>query len=135
ISHVALRHGTHNASKAYMAQAGLGVLGGILTGGRSSSTQQIVGLLGGLGLNAVFLKYSRDAETQADVMGSQIMARAGYDPMEMANFFEVLRHEQGGNGGSAAQFFSDHPSPANREARIQQEARAIGAPTVRRTSD
>lgn len=135
ISHVALRHGTNNATKSYMTQAGLGVLGGILSGGRSNTSAQIINLIGGLGMNAVFLKYSRDAETQADIMGSQIMARAGYDPMEMANFFEVLRHEKGGSGGSAAQFFSDHPSPVNREARIQQEAKAIGAPTVRRSDN
>src|SRR5207302_5995934 len=93
ISHVALRHGTHNASKAYLAQAGLGVLGGILGRGQSGTTQQIINVVGGLGLNAVFLKYSRDAETQADIMGSQIMARAGYDPMEMASFFEILRRQ------------------------------------------
>src|SRR5438552_6753713 len=134
ISHVALRHGTHNASKAYMAQAGLGVLGGILTGGRSSSTQQIVGLLGGLGLNAVFLKYSRDAETQADVMGTQIMARAGYDPMEMANFLPIREKQDGHNPGTVAQFLSDHPAPANREARIRQEAQALGVTSVRQAS-
>jgi Zn-dependent protease with chaperone function len=134
ISHVALRHGTNQATKAYMAQAGLGVLGGILGRGRPTSTAQIINIIGGLGLNAVFLKYSRDAETQADVVGAQIMARAGYDPMEMANFFELLRKESGGQGGGAAQFFSDHPAPANRQARIQQEVKLIGATDVRRAA-
>ena len=62
------------------------------------------------------------------------MARAGYDPMEMANFFELLRKESGGQGGGAAQFFSDHPAPANRQARIQQEVKAIGATNVTRTA-
>jgi Zn-dependent protease with chaperone function len=133
ISHVALRHGTSNATKAYMTQAGLGVLGGILGRGKTDTTQSIINVVGGLGLNAVFLKYSRDAETQADIVGAQIMSRAGYDPMEMAHFFQVLQKESGSQGG-AAQFFSDHPAPANREARIQQEARLIGAPGVRRTS-
>src|SRR6266545_2076432 len=134
ISHVALRHGTNNATKAYMAQAGLGVLGGILGRGRPTNTAQIINVIGGLGLNAVFLKYSRDAETQADIVGTQILGRAGYDPMEMANFFELLKQQSGSQGGGAAQFFSDHPAPANRQARIQQEARAIGATNVRRTS-
>jgi Zn-dependent protease with chaperone function len=133
IAHVALRHGTNNATKAYMAQAGLGVLGGILGRGRPESTAQIINVIGGLGLNAVFLKYSRDAETQADVVGAQIMASAGYDPMEMSNFFELLR-QQSGNQGAAAQFFSDHPAPANRQARIQQEVKLIGASNVRRTA-
>ena len=134
ISHVALRHGTHNASKAYVTQAGLGVLGGILGRGQSGTTHQIINVVGGLGLNAVFLKYSRDAETEADVVGSQILARAGYDPMEMASFFEILRQQQGHDPGAVSQFMSDHPAPANREARIRQEVQAIGATNVRRAS-
>lgn len=132
IAHVALRHGTHNASKAYATQAGLGILGGILGRGQSRTTQSIINLVGGFGLNAIFLKYSRDAETQADIVGAQILARAGYDPMEMATFFEVLQRQ--GNSSRAAQFFSSHPAPANRRTRIQQEARLIGAPTGSRGS-
>ena len=60
ISHVALRHGTHEASKAYGAQAGLGILGGLLGRGKSGTTQQIIQAVGGLGLNAVFMKFSRE---------------------------------------------------------------------------
>src|SRR5436309_11961 len=73
ISHVALRHGTHQASKAYLAQAGIGILGGILTGGKGGAGADILNAVGGLGLNALFLKYSRDLETQADVRGAQIL--------------------------------------------------------------
>jgi beta-barrel assembly-enhancing protease len=134
IAHIALRHGTHNASKAYMAQAGLGVLGGILTRGKTRSTQDIVNAIGGLGLNAVFLKYSRDAETQADIVGAQLMARAGYDPLEMVSFFELLQQQQKGNPGRVASFFASHPAPANRAARIRQEAQIIGASGIRRAS-
>jgi Zn-dependent protease with chaperone function len=134
ISHIALRHGTHNASKAYATQAGIGVLGGILTRGKTRSTAQIINLIGGLGLNAVFLKYSRDAETQADIVGTQIMSRAGYDPMEMANFFEVLRKQHEKDPGRLQQFISSHPSPANRSARVQQEARLLGSPAASRSS-
>ena len=134
IAHIALRHGTHNASKAYAAQAGIGVLGGILTRGKPRSTAQIINVIGGLGLNAVFLKYSRDAETQADIVGTQILHRAGYNPMDMANFFEVLRQQHGRDPGRLAEFMSSHPSPANRSARVQQEARLLGAPAASRSS-
>lgn len=134
IAHIALRHGTHNASKAYAAQAGIGVLGGILTRGKTRSTAQIINVVGGLGLNAVFLKYSRDAETQADIVGTQILSRAGYDPMDMANFFEVLRKQHQRDPGRLAQFISSHPSPANRSARVQQEARLLGSPGASRTT-
>src|SRR5215468_4325355 len=67
ISHVALRHGTHQASKAYLAQAGLGILGGLL--GRGTSSARILNTIGGVGLNVVFLKFSRDDENQADEVG------------------------------------------------------------------
>ena len=44
----------------------------------------------GLGANSVFLKFSRTAESQADLMGSHIMAEAGYDPEQLAKFFDDL---------------------------------------------
>ena len=90
ISHVALRHGTHQASKAYAAQAGLSILGGILGGKVGGGTAQILNTVGGIGLNALFLKYSRDLESQADVRGSQILAASGYSPVDMVNFFHTL---------------------------------------------
>jgi predicted Zn-dependent protease len=108
MSHVALRHGTHQASKAYLGQAGLGILGGLL-GKNGNSTAQIVNAVGGLGLNAVFLKFSRDAEYQADQLGAQIMAGAGYNPVAMATLFELLRSEQGRDPGKVEKLFSDHP--------------------------
>lgn len=128
IAHVALRHPTNQASKAYLAQAGLGVLGGMLGGKSSSSTGQIVGAIGGFGMNTLFLKFSRSLETQADISGAQIMARAGYDPIEMAHFFAYMAQQAGGNKGSVASFLSSHPAPANRDARIQQEASLMGSP-------
>ena len=127
ISHVALRHPTNQASKAYLAQAGIGVLGGLLGGRSQSSTGQIIGAIGGFGMNSLFLKFSRSDESQADIVGSQIMARAGYDPLEMARFFSFLGQQTGGNRGAVATFLSDHPSPANREARVRQEAALLGA--------
>jgi Zn-dependent protease with chaperone function len=133
IAHVALRHGTNNASKAYLAQAGIGILGGVLGGGGGGgATGQIIQAVGGLGLNVLFLKFSRTAETQADVLGAQIMARAGYDPMAMATMFQLLRAQSGREPGKTAQFFSDHPNPQNREARVRQEAQLLGA--VRRSA-
>jgi hypothetical protein len=124
MSHVALRHGTHQASKAYLGQAGLGILGGLL-GKNGGNTAQIVNAVGGLGLNAVFLKFSRDAEYQADQLGAQIMAGAGYNPVAMANFFELLRSEQGRDPGKLERFFSDHPPSADREARIREQAGSL----------
>ena len=130
IAHVALRHPTNQASKAYLAQAGLGVLGGWLGAGRTR-TGDIMNAIGGFGMNTLFMKFSRSAESQADIIGSQIMSRAGYDPMEMAHFFTYMSQQAGGNPGKVAQFLSDHPAPVDREIRVSQEAGLIGA--ARRT--
>lgn len=90
IAHVALRHGTHQASKAYGAQAGLSILGGLLSGRVGESTAGIMNALGGFGMNVLFLKFSRELETQADVRGAQILAAAGYTPADMTGFFRTL---------------------------------------------
>jgi Zn-dependent protease with chaperone function len=111
IAHVALRHGTNQASKAYLGQAGLGILGGLL-GKDGASTEKTVARIGGFGLNALFLKHSRAAEEQADVAGAQMLARAGYDPQDR----EPNKLEQ---------FFASHPPPSNRAARIAQEKKSL----------
>ena len=124
MAHVALRHGTNQASKAYLGQAGLGVLGG-LTGGKSESTQRAIGAVGGFGMNALFLKFSRTDEQQADIVGSQMMAKAGYDPQDMVDFFEILRSQASRDPSKVEQFFSDHPAPKDRAARIRKEMKML----------
>jgi predicted Zn-dependent protease len=111
IAHVALRHGTNQATKAYIAQAGLSVIGG-LAGGNDTDLGQIVQAIGGAGANALFLKFGRTAETQADLEGSRIMAEAGYDPRDLANFFKTL--EQLTSKERTPELASDHPDPGNR---------------------
>ncbi len=122
ISHVALRHGTHQASKAYLAQAGISILGGLLGGRVGENAGQIINAVGGIGLNAVFLKYSRDLETQADIRGAQIMAASGYDPGEMVAFFQTLERV---DPSKKTNWMSDHPAPPDRIARIQREQQML----------
>jgi beta-barrel assembly-enhancing protease len=74
------------------------------------------------GLGTAFLRFSREYEKQADIEGAHIMARAGYDPNDMANMFKTIQ-KQGGSGGP--QWLSDHPDPGDRSAYIAQEARAL----------
>jgi beta-barrel assembly-enhancing protease len=122
ISHVALRHGTHQASKAYLAQAGISILGGILGGHVGAGAAQIINTVGGIGLNAVFLKYSRDLETQADIRGAQIMAASGYNPTDMVTFFQKLERV---DRSKKTNWLSDHPAPPDRIARIEKEERML----------
>jgi Zn-dependent protease with chaperone function len=122
ISHVALRHGTHQASKAYAAQAGLSILGGILGGKVGQGTADILNAVGGIGLNALFLKYSRDLESQADVRGAQILAASGYSPVDMVNFFRTLESV---DKSKKTNWMSDHPAPPDRIARIEKEQQML----------
>ena len=123
MSHVILRHGTNQASKRNLIQ--LPAVLAAQMAGNSSMMGQLAQLGIGLGANSVFLKFSRSAESQADLMGSHLMAEAGYYPMEMARFFTKLSAQGGGARGEVAQFFSDHPNPDNREKAIEQEARVL----------
>lgn len=111
ISHAALRHGTHQASQQQLAQMGLGVLGTIFSSGENSNMGQAVGMIGGLGANMLFLRFGRTAEKQADLEGARILAEAGYDPHDMANFFKTLQSE---GGQRVPEMLSDHPDPGNR---------------------
>ena len=120
ITHVALRHGTNQASKANLIQ--LPALLASKAMGSGSMLAQLGQLGIGLGANSVLLKFSRTAETQADLLGAQMAAQAGYNPIEIARFFQKLESEGGARG---PQFFSDHPNPGNRMKAIEDEARYI----------
>ena len=117
ISHVALRHGTAQASKGqkYGLLAGIAGIAGTIFGGPG------VGQLAQAPFAVYLLKFSREYETEADILGSQIMAQAGYDPRDLANMFRTLEQQGGGGGG----FLSDHPSPSDRYARINREAQYL----------
>jgi len=121
-SHVALRHGTNQASKASAAQMPLAILGGIIG---SDSTKAALAQLGAsFAMNSVLLKYSRAAETQADLLGTQILYDSGYDPRAMGQFFQILEAQQETKG--QVEFFSNHPSPDNRIERVNEEVTALG---------
>ncbi len=120
LSHVALRHGTAQATKAqkYGLLAGILGIGGQIVGGPAGAAAQIAGQ----GVGVYFLKFSREYETEADILGARIMANAGYDPHDLANMFKTIEQQSGGGGGG---FLSDHPSPAGRYERINQEAQYL----------
>jgi len=121
-SHVALRHGTNQASKASAAQMPLAILGGII--GSDSTRAALTQLGASFAVNSILLKYSRTAESQADVLGTQILHDSGYDPRAMAQFFEILEAQQRDRG--QVEFFSNHPSPDNRIERVNEEVIALG---------
>src|SRR5208283_995619 len=119
ISHVVLRHGTHQASKANLIERPALIIGAVNS---LTLIGRILNLGLGLQLDGIFLKYSRTDESEADALGTHIMAEAGYDPVNLARFFEKLE-AQGGPG--VPEFLSDHPNPGNRVAAVKAEARTL----------
>ena len=118
LSHVVLRHGTAQATKArpYAIGEVAGAILGALVGGSAGA---LISTGTQFGLGTYFMKFSRADEKQADLLGTHIMARAGYDPRDLANVFRLIE-QQGGPGGP--QWLSDHPNPGNRYEYINQEA-------------
>ncbi|MDQ3798076.1 MAG: M48 family metalloprotease [Acidobacteriota bacterium] len=119
IAHVALRHATAQATKQSNPLnkiLGIGaVLGGAILGGQTGA------VLGQQIYRGVFVNpYSRDYETQADILGAHIMARAGYDPRDLANIFQTIAQQSGGSRGP--EWLSTHPDPGNRFNTINREA-------------
>jgi predicted Zn-dependent protease len=117
ISHVVLRHGTNQASKAYVAKSAMRLIDAAL-GDAKNDVRRLAASLGLAGPGRLFLKFNRDAELQADVEGARLMAAAGYDPRDMASFFESLDGRD--DDVRATETADDHPDPATRAAAIDK---------------
>ena len=121
IAHVALRHGTAQATSGQKWAIGsaIGQIAGAILGGGlgqvlSTGSQIIPGLK--------IMQYGREFEREADLLGAQILARAGYDPREMANMFRTIERESGSSG---PEWLSSHPNPGNRYNAIINEAKSL----------
>ncbi|MEZ5352791.1 MAG: M48 family metallopeptidase [Bryobacteraceae bacterium] len=117
ISHAALRHGTNQASKANLIQLPA-MIGAQMAGGGITGMLAQLGV--GLGANSLLMKFSRNAERDADLLGTRIMSQAGYNPIEMARFFEKLQ-AQGGKESRLSEFMASHPNPGNRVKAVSEE--------------
>ena len=116
IAHVVMRHSARQVSRQTGTQIPLAILGGVLgsaIGGWGGDLAQM-----GISFTAgsVLMKYSRDAEREADMVGAQIMYDAGFDPQSMVSFFRKLEQE-GSKGGP--EFLNSHPNPGNRAQNVQ----------------
>lgn len=112
MSHVYMQHSAKQESSPKRTIAEILGAAGALGGG-------VLGGLARFGAGTLLLRYSRGDEAQADAVGAIIMYKAGYNPIELANFFEILNRQ----GGNPPQFLSDHPNPGNRTAAISKEIR------------
>ncbi len=122
ISHVLLRHGTAQASKATKYEIGQvagAILGSIIGGGWG----QVVSQGTQFGLGTSFMRFGREFEKQADLEGAQIMARAGYDPRDMANMFRTIEQQSGSRRTRVAE---RSPEPGQ-SRRLHHQGSAVAA--------
>ena len=113
--HVTARHSADAMSK----QIGLSILLSAVT---SEKTSQTLVTVAELGTQILALKYSRSAEYEADTFGLDYMARAGYNPNAMVELMEILESQ---NSARSIEFFSTHPSPANRKEKIREHIASL----------
>jgi predicted Zn-dependent protease len=111
IGHALREHGREQASQQMIEQLGVGLLGAV-TGVNTQLAQTIADV-------TISLPHSRTQETEADRIGVELMARAGYDPHEAVNLWQKMSKL---GGGQPPQFLSTHPSNESRIADVRQDA-------------
>ncbi|HEX8146382.1 MAG TPA: M48 family metalloprotease [Pyrinomonadaceae bacterium] len=121
IAHVSLRHGTTQASRAYLARTAMSIINAVAGAGEGDFWHAAAAACGA-GANRFFLRSNRAAELQADAEGARLLAEAGFDPRDMANFFERLDEREGERADAAG----DHPDPASRVEAIGKVVAELG---------
>ena len=116
IGHITARHSAKQYSRAMLGQIGL-VAGAVI----SPEFAQFADVAQ-TGLQLLFLKFGRDAESQSDKLGVEYSTKIGYDAAEMADFFSTLDRLGGQGGEEVPTFLSTHPDPADRERKVAKLA-------------
>ena len=114
IAHVVLRHGTHQISHVYALQTPVSNIGAV---GSKSIDEVLSKIGGGFAASSIVMRNPQEAESQADLLGTQIIYDAGYDPRAAAQFFEKIE---------TTRFLGDHPNPANRTTNVRKEIERLG---------
>lgn len=135
MAHITARHTAQRISQAQLAQLGL-MVGSILAGPAATQTW---GGLAELGAGLLFQRYSRQQETQADLLGTAYMTEAGFNPVGAERMLEALRRLEKGEISPLERYFVDHPDPARRVqdvrsqiAQLRQANPAIGTSPMER---
>ena len=117
IGHIAYRHTVAQQRNAILGQ--LGIIAGIIIAPELARFADVASS----GLQLLFLKYSRDAEREADQLGVEYSSKIGYDAREMALFFNTLERQSAGTGAAELpEFLSTHPNPGDRNVTVTKLA-------------
>ena len=116
IAHVVARHGAEQVQRAAYANLGLSVLDAILGDGAGARIGQVAAEMATAG---TFMRFTRDAEREADRLGAENVVAGGHDLRGMITFFEKLDALRDGQANVVEQFFASHPEPNERIANIE----------------
>ena len=116
VAHVVAHHSNERVSNAYVAESGM-KLAQTLAGEASPMQQQLLGLLGVGAQYGVLLPYGRAQESEADLLGLDLMARAGFDPRESVALWQNMAKA---GGQQPPEFLSTHPSHRTRIADLER---------------
>ena len=116
VAHVIAHHANERVSTAYAAQTGVN-LAQVMAGGSSTATGQLMGLLGVGATYGVILPFNRKQESEADIIGMEFMARAGFDPQQTIPLWENMGRA---NSNAPPEFLSTHPSGETRIAKLSE---------------
>lgn len=120
VAHVAARHSTHSLSTGTVLQVGI-ITAAVLAGGENADKY---GMLAMIGAGLLFTKYSRQQETEADILGTRYMAGIGYNPIGAEDMLMALQR-LGGSPTFLERYFMDHPDPKKRVADVRKEIATI----------
>ena len=127
LSHVTARHGTRQMSKQLLL---MGIVGGAsaLAGARSEKWGGIIATAGGVGMLFATMKYSRNDEYQADALAAETLARAGYSPQGLVEFFERMDPTRAGRLDRALALLNTHPPAADRIRNLRAQIAVMKSP-------
>lgn len=117
VAHVIAKHGNERVSNQMATEAGLSIASAVL--GSSSQGENSTLILAGLGLGVqygIILPFSRSHESEADLIGLDLMAKAGFDPAQSVNLWQNMSKA----GASPPEFMSTHPANDTRIKQLQQ---------------
>jgi predicted Zn-dependent protease len=123
IGHVTARHSAKQYSKSMLAQVGM------MAGVVFSEDFRNFADAASQGIGVLFLKYSRDNESESDKLGVVYSTEVGYDSHKMADFFKTLSRLSEASGQSLPDFLSTHPNPANRYTDVNQMTEKLQSAT------
>lgn len=117
VAHVLAEHGKERVSEQMAAQGGLSILGSVIGNPQDPRHGMLMGALGLGAQFGVLLPHGRNQESEADIMGLDFMAKAGFDPRQSV---ELWKNMAAAGGGQPPEFLSTHPSHGTRIKNLEE---------------